>query len=106
MNSKDRMAVPSVNKESDKKSIVVSHVTIRQSISFLIFRLIALEIISAALIIIFYSFLVPTGVVESILGSNYGVLNTFLFIIFIIGKTLLMVYNVVIWLNEYYEITP
>jgi|SRR3989344_1731645 len=106
MNSKDRMAVPSVNKESDKKSIVVSHVTIRQSISFLIFRLIALEFISGAIIIFFYSSLVPTGIVESVLGINYGALNTLLFILFIICKTLFMIYIVVIWLNDYYEITP
>ena len=105
-NAKDKIKMLGLAPGDEGRKIVVSHVTIRQSISFLIFRLIALEIISAALIIIFYSFLVPTGVVESILGSNYGVLNTFLFIIFIIGKTLLMVYIVVIWLNEYYEITP
>lgn len=106
MNTKDKMAMPSVNQENDRKSITVSHVTIRQSISFLIFRLIALEIISAALIIFFYSTLIPTGIVENFFGKSYGVFNTLLFIIFVVGKTLFMTFIVIVWLNEYYEITP
>ena len=106
MNIKDKMKTLGLNEEDNGRNIVVSHVTIRQSISFLIFRLIVLEIISSVLIILFYSTFVPTGIVENLLGGSYGVYNTLLFIIFVIGKTLFMVFIIVVWLNEYYEITP
>lgn len=106
MNTKDKMKMLGLNEEAPEKKIFVSHVTIRQSISFLILRLIVLEIISAALIILFYSILMPIGIIENVFGSNYGLYNTLIFIVFIIGKTLLMTYIVIVWLNEYYEITP
>ncbi|MEK7517710.1 MAG: PH domain-containing protein [Patescibacteria group bacterium] len=106
MNIKDKMKMLGLKEDGEEKKIFVSHVTIRQSISFLIFRLIALEIISGVLIVFFYSILVPTGIVENIFGSSYGVYNTLLFITFVIAKTLFMIYMVILWLNEYYEITP
>ena len=106
MNIKDKMKVLGLNWDGNEQKIVVSHVTIRQSISFLIFQLIALELISGALVILFYSFLVPTGIVENIFGSSYGLYNTILFILFIIGKILVTIFVVTVWLNEYYEITP
>ena len=106
MNIKDKMKTLGLNEEGDERKIVVSHVTIRQSISFLIFRLIVLEIISSALIILFYSTLVPTGIVENLFGGSYGAYNTLLFILFVIGKTFFMTFIIVVWLNEYYEITP
>lgn len=106
MNTKDKMKMLGLTTGSEEKKIFVSHVTIRQSISFLILRLIVLEIISAALVILFYSFLVPTGIMENIFGNSYSLYNTILFILFFIGKTLFMIYIVIVWLNEYYEITP
>lgn len=106
MNTKEKMKVLGLNEGREEKKIFVTHVTIRQSISFLIFRLIVLEIISAVLIIFFYSSLVPTGIIKNVFGNNYGLYNTVLLIIFVAGKTLFMTYIVIVWLNEYYEITP
>lgn len=105
-NNKDKTKILGLKEEGNEKKIFVSHVTIRQSISFLILRLIVLEIISGALVIFFYSTLVPTGIIENVFGESYEFYNTLLFIIFIVGKTLFMTYIVIVWLNEYYEITP
>ena len=106
MNIKDKMKVLGLEQEGDENKIVVSHVTIRQSISFLMFQLIVLELISGAIIIFFYSTLVPTGIIENIFSNSYGMINTLLFVVFVFGKILFMIFVVAVWLNEYYEITP
>lgn len=85
--------------------IIVSHVTIRESITFLVLRLLVLEIIAAILIAVFHN-LILSPQVNTAIETNLIVFNTPLFAIFALIKTIIMIFIIVEWLNEYYEITP
>lgn len=94
-----------VNENGGKKEIVVSHITIRQSIFFLHLRLVALEIIAALglilLLTISFSYDLPTSI-----GRRIIELNIPIFIFLVLIKLGFMIFIIVSWLNQYYEITP
>jgi hypothetical protein len=83
--------------------IIVSHVTVRLSISFLLLKMIILDIIAAFVSILFYSiFLIPQK--ES---SNFAYSQLIPFIILLmIIKISITIFVIMQWLFEYYEITP
>lgn len=85
--------------------ITLTHVNIRQSISILVAKLIFLDFLAAVLVISSY-FIIVTG------GSwiNFNQANSFLFLsIFVITgivKIAIDTWAILLWLNEYFEITP
>lgn len=90
--------------EGEERKILVSHINIRQSISLLLLRLIVLELMAAALVIFSYSFLAHTDFMERVFGDKSGIYNTIVFLIFTIGKMFLIMFVIMQWLNEYYEV--
>ena len=86
------------------RKIVISHVTIRQSISFLVLKLLVIEALAAVSIIIFHSVLLKTNIKE-IIGEDLLIFNIPLFIILVLIKTFFTIFIIIQWLNEYYEIT-
>lgn len=89
--------------KSDEKGIYVSHLTVRQSITILILKLILIDIITAALFLVFHSILFGTNAGES-LNLNQNFYNSMVFVILVLCKITLTVYLTLEWLNEYYEI--
>ena len=86
------------------RKIVISHVTIRQSISFLVLKLLVIEALAAVSIIIFHSVLLKTNIKE-IIGEDLLIFNIPLFIILVLIKSFFTIFIIIQWLNEYYEIT-
>ena len=87
-----------------KKNLTVSHVTIRQSIFFLILRLTILDIFTTlAALAFFSSFFIPLSIEAklAIVSSNF-----IYFILLATFKIILTIFIVLQWLNDYYEITP
>ena len=84
--------------------ITLAHLNIRQSITILLARLVSIDIIVAVLLIGFYWGLT---FVQDYLGINSW--QTFIFLIgFILSgifKISITIWIVLLWLNEYYEIT-
>lgn len=92
--------------EEDKKNegIIVSHITIRQSISILLLKLILLEIIAAVIFIIF-----RTTLLSSQIANTFPYVDLYASRFFLLGvviKSILTIYVVLRWINEYYEIFP
>jgi hypothetical protein len=87
------------------EKITLTYLNVRQSIAILLFKLVVLDLILAVIVIGFYFILVQGGVWTQTLAAN-----TYLFLITftVIGgiKVFLTIYIVLLWLNEYYEITP
>ncbi len=82
-----------------KRSISVTNVNVRESISFLIFRLILIEVLSLPLIFLL------------IVCFNFACLPNHslyfpLFVLLSMVKTSISIFVVLKWLFEYYEITP
>lgn len=92
-------------KEGGIRQIVVTHLTIRQSIFFLHLRLLTIEIFAAVGLIIFLT-LVLSPEVSQRLGQNILVFNIPVFITLIAIKTFFTIFVIVAWLNEFYEIKP
>lgn len=87
------------------KQITLTYLNIRQSIAILILKIFLLDFILASAVIIFYLSLVQGEQFISGISSNiYLFLGAFAFIGFI--KIALTIYVILLWLNEYYEITP
>lgn len=90
--------------KTNNRTIQVSHINIRLSISILLLKLIFLEIIAAILIIILHTSLYAFD--ETRLAEmGIRIFNIPFFVVLVILKTLLTVIVVLQWLNEYYEIT-
>lgn len=88
--------------ETHKGQILVSHINIRQSISFLLLKLILIDIIFGILVIVFHSVLFSVEQIEpSVISFNPAV-----FIIILVLKLGITLFIVLQWLNDYYEITP
>lgn len=89
----------------EKHTITMTHLNIRQSIVFLLAKLIVTDILLAIIIIGFYLILIW---VENSSGTSFDSMFLFPIAFSINGllKILLSVYIVLQWLNEYYEITP
>ncbi len=87
----------------EKDKIAVSHLNIRPSISLLLMQLILLNILALAIIIgLYLATLIYSPAMDLFL--NYYIGLPILGLIFLFQITL-MVYGVLQWLNEYYEIT-
>lgn len=86
-------------------AITMTHVNIRQSISFLLLKLVLIDILAVlALILFFSSFVSPNLSLEIrlLLFSS----NTFYFLSVVLLKLFLSLFAVFQWLFEYYEIWP
>lgn len=105
MNPKEK--VLTIDRGSTPHKIVVTHITIRQSISFLLLKLILIEIIAVVGVIFLYVMVVSTSAVDNFLTLSVPssvVISIFLLITII--KMFVVVFVIIQWLNEYYEITP
>lgn len=91
--------------DNEVPHIQVTHVTIRQSIFFLLLKLIVVEFIAAAGVIVFRSLLQSSIVGESI-ARDLIVFNMPFYLILVVLKTGLTFFVIFRWLEEYYEITP
>ncbi len=81
--------------KSDQQMLEVSHFNVRQSISILIIRLIVLELVITTI------FLFSCGVLICQINPIIHQGST---IIFSIIKLVLVIYLILLWLTEYYEI--
>jgi uncharacterized membrane protein YdbT with pleckstrin-like domain len=88
-----------------KPNIIVSHVTIRQSIFFLHLKLVAIEILEALAIIVFYTLFIQAPLKQQI-SQNIMIVNIPLFVSLVILKLSITIFVILQWLNEYYEIKP
>ncbi len=86
------------------KNIVITHVTIRQSISFLLLRLLSIEIVAAVATIVFHTLILRSDI-RQLVGDDILIFNIPLFIILVVLKTITTIFVIIQWLNEYYEIT-
>lgn len=87
------------------RKIYVGHINIRQSIFFLVLKLIVLDAIGAFFTILYFSSVSSKFIPETInnLALSY---NLPFFMILVILKIVLSIYVVMQWINEYYEIWP
>lgn len=92
-------------KDGKEQAIVVTHVTIRQSIFFLVLKLITIEAVAAVGVILFHTLLLSTDITGKI-GKEISLFNIPLFVILVFAKTSLVIFVIIQWINEYYEITP
>ncbi|MGE5041495.1 MAG: PH domain-containing protein [Candidatus Levyibacteriota bacterium] len=87
------------------KEITLTHLNIRQSISILLAKLIFIDILAAVIVTAVYF-----GIVTGGNWLNYNEANTILFLSTFLGTGLLKIIAdaaiILLWLNEYYEITP
>lgn len=90
--------------DNNREKIAVTHVNVRQSIVFLIAKLIVLDILATAVVLVFFSPLITPIPIE--IKTQIISYNAWYFIILFFGKFLLTLFVVLEWLNEYYEITP
>ncbi len=88
-----------------QKNITLTYLNIRQSISILIFKLVFIDLFFAGVVIGIYFMMTSNAVLLESVSIDP---NTFLFIFIVLGviKLLFGTYTVLLWLNEYYEITP
>ena len=88
-----------------ENKILVTHINIRQSIFFLLLKLVLLDLIAICLILLFFSSLsapfIPDSMKLQIISYN---LIFFLLLGFI--KIFIALFVVLQWLNVYYEIWP
>lgn len=91
-------------KIAKKRQIIVPHVTIRQSISILLLKLIVLEIIAAIVFIIFHPILFSSQLTNTF--PYIDLYNSSTFLLAVLVKMIITIYAVLAWLNEYFEITP
>lgn len=85
--------------------ITLSYLNIRQSISILITRLILIDLLLAALVISCYFLVVRAGVFSQ--NPDYdSIFFLSIFGLSGLSKLFITTYVVLLWLNEYYEITP
>lgn len=93
-------------KNGDEKLIQVSHVTVRQSVFLLLLKLVIFEVVATAVIISAYLFGSSTSNIANVFGNSYGLYLILLFVVFILGKMFVVIFVIIQWLYDYYEITP
>jgi hypothetical protein len=107
------IAVPLKNEKMDKvlsvdkdeKRIYVDHVTIRQSIFFLLLKLLTLEGLAGIGLITFYTVILLPNLTIAMGNTFYNYVVPF-FIVMAVIKMGIMVFVIIQWLEEYYEINP
>lgn len=87
---------------NNQKTIIVTHVNIRQSISFLVLKLILIDILTALALLFF--FLLPSSYISMEIKLALFSSSIFYFLGIIVLKTLLSLFTVLQWLCDYYEI--
>lgn len=92
--------------EGGEEKIYVSHVTVRQSIFLLLLKLVTLEAMATGAVVFAYLFMSSTETISETFGANYGLYSILLFLIFIAGKMFVVIFVIIWWLYDYYEITP
>lgn len=103
MNNINQSGVWTINQDSEKR-IVVTHVNVRQSIVFLITKLIVLDVLATFIALVFFSpLIIPLSIEIKTQIITYNILY---FGLLLFGKIALTLFIVLEWLNEYYEITP
>jgi len=87
-----------------RKNITLTYLNVRQSISILIFKLVFIDLFFAGVVIGAYFLMTNEALLETVSLNP----NVFLITFVTLGviKLLLGAYAVLLWLNEYYEITP
>jgi|SRR5581483_1058291 len=102
MEERDRSIGPT--KLFKREHINLFYVTIRQSISLLVIKLLLIEIISATIFLLARPLLFSNQLANLIPGIvTYG---ETIFVVAVILKMFLTMYIVLAWINHYYEITP
>ena len=88
-----------------ENKITLTYLNIRQSIAILIAKLTTIDIVLAIIVIGFYFLIVRSN---SLIADVNLASNIFLGFFILVGlfKIVLGCYVVLLWLNEYYEITP
>lgn len=86
-----------------EKTIQVTHVNVRTSISLLLAKLLFIEIMSGGLAV--FSFSSLSIIRDTFTGFEFTAFTIPIFITFLFIKMSLSIYIVLQWLNEYYEIT-
>lgn len=91
--------------EDEKKFITLTHINTRQSIFFLLLKLVYLDAFATLLILIILS---SSGLPYLTDEAKLALIDSekVYFIAIMLGKLVLTLYVVLDWLNEYYEITP
>lgn len=89
----------------EKKTLEVTHVNIRQSISFLLLKLIVIDLLAAIFVIIFFSAIFASQLTIEF-KTEVVSFNQIYFALLFVFKTFLTLFVVLQWLNEYYEIRP
>lgn len=102
--ARKREKISSIERRGDELKIVVTHITIRQSIFFLLMKLILLELFAALVFIISQSLYFSPSFTPLI--STLQPFSTLFFFVLVCIKTLVMMSIIFSWLEEYYEITP
>lgn len=105
MNPEQKAKMASLSRSNPEHEIVVTHVTIRQSIFFLILKLIFIELLAALFVVGFHTLLFSTDIISSAFGDTQ-VFNVPFYILLVLIKSFIMIVVIMIWLEEYYEITP
>ena len=86
-----------------QKNLPVTYVHIRLSISFLLLKLVAIELIAAILITMLHLFLFSPY--PALFNLELRVFDMPFFIVLVLIKMSLTIFVIPQWLNEYYEIT-
>jgi membrane protein YdbS with pleckstrin-like domain len=85
--------------------IYVTHINIRQSIFFLVLKLIFLDVIAAFFALVYFSS-VSSNFIPEVLDRLILSYNLPFFLGLVLIKISLGVYVVLAWINEYYEVWP
>ena len=88
-----------------ERHIDVDHVTVRESIAFLVLRLVVLDIIAAVLLILLFGGIYRLNPGQSLIDSM-RTWTTLSFVLLGLIKFFLTIAIVTQWLNDYYEIFP
>lgn len=86
------------------EKITLTYLNIRQSISILIARLILIDVILAAIVVGIYYLVIKSEFISD--SSLDSLIFLSLFGLTGLVKIIITCYVVLLWLNEYYEITP
>lgn len=85
--------------------IYVGHINIRQSIFFLMLKLIILDVMAAFLAIVYFIF-ASNKLTLDVAGNIISSHGLTFFLTLFIAKITLSIYAILEWINEYYEIWP
>lgn len=95
-----------MEKNTEKSGkIYVTHINIRQSIFFLVLKLVFLDAIALFLAVLYFSF-VSNKLMSEVFNSEMSLYGLSFFLVLVFLKIALTIYIVMRWITEYYEIWP